>query len=318
MPDRIDQIQDTIVVWRIVDGKVGHELQTAGLIQALRQLRPVESYDIQSLGCFPALFQWALRCFHPGRNLPKPALIVAAGHGTHLSLLAARRAYGGQAVVLMKPSLPLVLFDLCLIPEHDRPANRSNVVKTHGMLNSVVPAESPAMDRGLFLIGGPSRHHEWDEAHILEQIRSIVAARAEVKWILTTSRRTPFTTGKALKSLKVPNLEVVSFAETELGWVAEQLKECGLVWVSEDSVSMVFEALTSGARVGLLTIPSKSRVSRVLRGVEAICDQGYVIRYCPEAADLRTWERGSVPSFGEADRCADIVLDLVCCEPHAL
>ena len=82
---------------------------------------------------------------HPERlssywTLPTPDLLLGAGHHTHLSLLAARRIRGGKVVVLMRPSLPPGLFDLCLIPEHDAPPARPNVLATRGALNRIQPA----------------------------------------------------------------------------------------------------------------------------------------------------------------------------------
>jgi hypothetical protein len=129
---------------------------------------------VPALGRLAALGQCLLGAFNAGQNLPAPDLIIGAGHRTHFTVLAARRAHGGRAVVLMQPSLPLGWFDLCLIPEHDRPRDRPNVERTYGVLNTVLPASHAAPDRGLFLIGGPSAHHAWAEARMVEQILTVL------------------------------------------------------------------------------------------------------------------------------------------------
>lgn len=296
----------TLVVWRIVDGKPGHEEQSEGLVRALRGQHPLESYDIPALTGWGGWVAW-FRCVFPqGALLPKPDLILGVGHRTHASLLAAKRAFGGKTVVLMQPSLPLGLFDLCLIPEHDRPKDRPNVERTYGVLNTVRRAPNAAADRGLFLIGGPSAHHSWDEATTIEQIVSIVGRDRQIQWTLTTSRRTPESTEAALLVLKERNLEVVPFAQTKRGWVAARLQECGLAWVSEDSVSMVFEALSSGASVGVLEVPKKKQGSRVARLIQGVVEAGYAARFGEQLSvsdDLR-------PEFSEAKRCAELVLRL--------
>ncbi|MFN3595388.1 MAG: ELM1/GtrOC1 family putative glycosyltransferase, partial [Thiobacillaceae bacterium] len=114
-----------LTLWRLIDGKPGHEKQSLGLAQALQRLAAARWYDVRVHGTafasVRAALQWALRRFPAGHGLPAPDLILAAGHATHLPALAARRAYGGRIVVLMRPSLPLALFDLCLIPAHDQP-----------------------------------------------------------------------------------------------------------------------------------------------------------------------------------------------------
>ena len=305
------QKQQPLVVWRIVDGKPGHESQTAGLVQALGRLYPVDFHDVKTIGRVSAFVQWAGARFPSGRVLPKPDLIIGAGHKTHLTLLAAKRAYGGRTIVLMKPSLPLKLFDLCLIPQHDGVASAPNVEMTRGALNTIQPSSVADAGCGLFLIGGPSAHHDWDRASIMAQVIHIVQADQEVRWTLTTSPRTPDSTEAALLQLSEPNLKVVPFAQTERGWVAERLQECAHAWVSEDSVSMVYEALTAGARVGLLDVPAKAKFSRVQAGVEALVAEGYVVRFSGEGAVCTVKDAPTQLPFCEAERCARIVLNLV-------
>ena len=49
-------------------------------------------------------------------------------------MLSAKNTKKGKIVVLMKPSLPISFFDLCLIPKHDRPKTRKYVIETNGAL----------------------------------------------------------------------------------------------------------------------------------------------------------------------------------------
>jgi hypothetical protein len=69
---------------------------------------------------------------------------------------------------------------------------------------------------------------------------------------------------------------------------------------------MVYEALSSGARVGLLPVPRKRPDTRVLRGLADLIDQGFVTPYA-------SWhETRNLPPpphpLREADRCAELVL----------
>ena len=123
--------------------------------------------------------------------LPKPDLIIGAGHATHPTLLAARRAHGGRAVVLMKPSLPRRCFDLCILPRHDGVAADAHTLVTDGALNRVRPATASDANHGLILIGGASPHFEWDSDAIQVQIKSLLARTPDMQWTLATSRRTP-------------------------------------------------------------------------------------------------------------------------------
>jgi len=288
-----------VVVWVFTDGKAGHENQTRGLLAALAHHHPVDARWIKVPAYASVLSSLMTRRFLPGVGLPAPDLLIGAGHRTHLPLLAARRAHGGRTIVLMKPSLPRAWFDLCVIPEHDAVAG-ANVFSTRGALNPVEPGKKNAR-AGLILIGGPSRHHGWSENEILSQIETIIASESDVDWTLTTSRRTPSSTTARLRRLTLKNLTVVPVAETGPGWLSERLASAAQAWVTEDSVSMVYEALTANAATGVLSVPAK-RESRIARGIAALSRDGLVTRF----AD---WQRGrrlappAVP-FNEAARVA--------------
>ena len=293
-----------MVVWRLTDRKPGHENQTSGLVAALLRRGPVQCHDIAIDRATTGMADLLLRRFPPGNPLPPPDLLLGAGHTTHLPLLAARRARGGRAVVLMRPSLPLGLFDLCLIPEHDNPPRRRNVLATHGVLNGLTASGAHHQDRGLVLIGGPSKHYGWDQPGLMGRLRRLFESSPAVRFTLTDSRRTPDSFISDLEMQRFPNCEIVPLAETGPGWVAAQLAESALAWVTEDSVSMVFEALTAGCRVGLLPVPLQ-RPGRVSRGVNALLEAGWVGRFENGAEGAPPLPRAG---FNEADRCAEWML----------
>ena len=249
----------SLVVWRFSDGKAGHDNQTRGLAEALARLQPVETCTLNPLPPAVALRGWLLGRLPSWNDLPAPDVLLGAGHRTHLSLLAARRTRGGKVVVLMCPSLPLSLFDLCLIPEHDAPPSRANVLATRGALNRIQPSAVQDPRQGLLLIGGPSEHFGWDDAALRQSIAALVVADPAMQWTLTTSRRTPPGFLEGLSSLADARLTVVPVTATGPDWLPAQLARVGQAWVTADSVSMVYEALTSGAAVGILDVPQKTR-----------------------------------------------------------
>jgi len=294
------------VVWWFRDGKPGHENQARGLLRALSERGTLDIHQLPVNNIRLPLLQWLFGRFTIGSDLPVPDLIIGAGHATHLPMLAARRAYGGRVVVLMKPSLPISLFDLAIIPAHDGVEASERVVVTRGVLNNVVAASDRSGQRGLLLIGGPSKHHHWSDDQMLEQITEVVSANPEVEWLLTSSRRTPPVFLPLLRSRELPNLEIVPCEQTGPDWLPQQLERAAQVWVSEDSVSMTYEALTSGAVVGVLPVAA-SGAGRVVAGVEALQAQGLV-------TTLQAWREGAemrvaAEPFNEAQRCAGEVVD---------
>ena len=292
-------------LWLITDNKPGHRSQLQGLAQALAARTAVETHWIDAPAGRSALWQWLAGRFPPGAGLPAPDLILVAGHRTHLAGLAARRARGGKLIALMRPSLPLGWFDLCVIPQHDNPPARANVFATRGVLNTARPSPEREIDKGLFLIGGPSRHHGWDTPALLAQIDAILAATPAMRWTLTTSRRTPADTESALRALRDRGVDVRPVRDTPPGWAMAQVARSAQAWVTEDSVSMVYESLTAGAASGLLAVPRQGE-TRITAGVAELQRAGLVTAF---ADWVRTGQLAApLERLAEADRVAEAVL----------
>ncbi len=292
-----------LVVWVVSDGKPGHLNQSLGLVEALSRATPVSSHAMPALPAWRAGLAWLTGRF-PAASLPSPDLIVGAGHATHLTLLAARRACGGRTVVMMKPSLPRRWFDLCILPRHDGIDADDRTLVTEGALNRVRRAASPDAHQGLILIGGESSHFEWNSDAIQVQIRSILARTPDIHWTLTTSRRTP---GDFLGTLDAhPNLTCVPHTATSPDWLPEHLSRSGTVWVTPDSASMVFEALTAGADVGVFDLPVNPK-SRVAWAIAHLADDHRVTRFVNWCAHDAL--HPNTHPLAEADRCAEWTLE---------
>ena len=288
-----------LVVWAFTDGKPGHMNQVEGLLNALARLRPLE---IERL---PVKRGWRGIVEQFTARMTKPDLIIGAGHATHLPMLSARLKHGGKVVLLMRPSLPTALFDLCLIPRHDGAQPGPHVELTEGVLNKLTPGADHDPAQGLILIGGPSRHHDWDDEVLLGQIAAILTSAPEKHWLMATSRRTPPSFYERLGEAALP-VELVRPEATTPDWLPSALARASEVWVSEDSVSMIYEALTSGASVGVLDVP-RLRASRVVAAIDGLKTAGH-------ATGFSSWREGRTlrpmqPPLDEAARCARLILE---------
>lgn len=291
-----------LVVWRFVDDKRGHENQSLGLLEALAERMPLAHFE------FAVRAGARLRCGlaacldRPTRAWPDPALLIGAGHATHLALLASRWARGGRIVVLMKPSLPLGWFDLCITPEHDG-VEAANVLRTRGPINRAHAARCKQLDQGLVLLGGPSAHYGWDEDTVCDQIKCIASRTPQVAWCVVGSRRTPESTLARIDGLPGDNLRLVRFGAVDTDWLPTHLATASQVWVSADSASMVYEALSAAAATGIIDVPSiGAGRDRVTAGLERLAVDGWVTRF-------DAWRAGKAlrPPPGvlnEAERCA--------------
>ena len=126
-----------------------------------------------------------------------------------------------------------------------------------------------------------------------------------MKWTLTTSRRTPADTESALLALRGRGVDVRPVRDTPPGWAMEQVARSAQAWVTEDSVSMVYESLTAGAATGLLAVPRQGE-TRITAGVAELQRAGLVTAF---ADWVRTGQLAApLERLAEADRVAEAVL----------
>jgi uncharacterized protein len=273
-------------VWLISDGKAGHTAQANGLFAALRHL--AVEVDLQVISA-QSLSVWLLGLHHYsggrlGRQvdgvLPKqiPDLIVAVGHRTHWPLiLLAKRYSTARTLVLMQPSLPRAYFDLAIIPAHDHPTPDPKLLVTTGVLNPLINENRHESNRHLILIGGPSKRHAWHLDSLLDQLKILRGMLDRRQVMVTTSRRTPESLCSEPKFFELTaNMQVCPVSETAAGWVYEQMQLADTVWVTEDSVSMIYEALTAGCRVGVIAMP-RLKEDRITEGVDQLMAQGQIL-----------------------------------------
>ncbi|MCG2634240.1 MAG: mitochondrial fission ELM1 family protein [Gammaproteobacteria bacterium] len=268
--------QKSITIWTVTDNRPGHLKQAEALIAGLQHFRSCQNTEFSVNG---GLLH-RLRTSHAtARRLIKqsqrPDLLLGVGQATHLPLLSLQRSYGGKTVVLMKPSLPNRLFDYVLIPQHDQPKTSDRVWATEGAL-CLSPRQPKKPDTGLFLIGGPDRRFSWNEADLIARISAICQATPETTWTLTTSRRTP------VQFLgRIPqkhNLTSVAHDQCQPDWLTGTLNHTETAWVTPDSVSMIYEALSAGTRVGLLQF-GVSKPNKLSQNLERLSEQGDITIY---------------------------------------
>ncbi|MEP4076936.1 mitochondrial fission ELM1 family protein [Haloferula sp.] len=298
-------MSDVLQILLLTDGKPGHENQSRGLAEALGRLTPVHVtlLPVEKRHLIASLFSSGK--LH--EDIPRPDLVIGAGHAVHGRMLAISRSSEAPCVVMMKPTLPCNFFDLCLIPRHDLRGKppRTNMVATRGALNRVPPPGIRSRSSGLIMVGGPSSSYAWDSEGISTAVCAIINACGDRAWRITDSRRSPDGELEALAEA-CPALVTHPHATTGRDWLPDRLSEATEVWVSEDSVSMIYEALSSGAQVGLLSVPRLKPNGRVARGIDELIADGYLMPFSkwdrvtplPEAPEV----------LRESERCAVEVL----------
>lgn len=291
-------------IWIFSDAKPGHVNQTRALAESVRRRRSAVIHELDTTHASPFTGRLPSKAT---RALPSPDLILCAGRRTHRPARAAKRQHKAPLVCCMRPPSHTQAYDLCLIPRHDAPPQRENVEPTTGAIVNVRPSQDHDSSRGVILIGGASKHCDVDTEALIAAVQEITSRDSHVLWQLTTSRRTPADLRNSLLAFDHDNLRVIPAERTTQGWVGERLASAGRAWVTEDSVSMLCEAVTSGCATGVLPMKRLKPDSRVLRCVDDFTRE---LRY---ATPLSAWRNGAelaapAHTLDEADRCAGIIV----------
>lgn len=295
-----------IQIWCWMDGKPGHENQSLGLLQSLEDRMDCVIHRWKPPLAWFKRLTWKRRWLEEAATLPAPSLILGAGHATHFWIRLSRKRFGGQSIVLMRPTLSSRYDDLLIVPEHDLPRKQDRMLVTRGVLNRIRPGGSHDSGCGLILAGGPCRHVVWSDQVVQKQIESLITSQPQVRWMVTNSRRSPDSMLPFFQNLnQLANVDFVSARDTPPGWVASQLAACAQAWVTADSVSMVYEAITSGAATGLIELEWAAR-SKLKMGLKTLVQDGLLTPVSQWHASTGLPNQPQI--LFEADRVADWIV----------
>ena len=258
------------VIWRFTDGKAGHDKQSLALVDSLMNQTKCRLFDFNVQDQRNPILNIIFKNYKLPEGITKPDIAIGAGHKTHLHLLAIKRCFNAKIVVIMKPSIPLIFFDLCIIPKHDGIKNGPNIINTQSSLVKFNSNLKKKENTGLILIGGPSKHYFWDSKTVLEEICKISKKFKFRKLLLSTSRRTPFDFLDQLNELNIPDIKVYEYSKIKSDWLDKHINKVKNIWVTNDSYSMVTEALASGADVDIIGLKVKqdSKLSKEMKVIK--------------------------------------------------
>ncbi len=320
-PRNLHSVMKPLSIVVFLDGRPGHEKQTSGIVQAISAITPVEQVDTKVVqpSALNIINSWikylfsSILPFATDRNEQSVDLVIGTGTHTHLPMLLYKKGCHGQprSITCMTPdALLLNKFDLCCVPRHDVPSVRKNIFTTLGPPNNVAFSNNHAPDRGLILVGGADqKSHAWNSLDIVENIKNILVKDSVMTWTLSSSPRTPDETCRLLDEMAA-GIEKVSFirsTDTPAGWVEEQYALNSKVWVTADSMSMIYEPLTAGCSVGVLPVQWKQQDNKFQLSIDVLVEKQLVIEYEQwlAGANLPPLQR---QPLNEAHRCAEEIL----------
>ncbi len=306
----------TLRIIALLDGRPGHEKQTMGIIEALQKKVPVQltRMDASGFSVLDKLIQ-TCRLYLPGTGLSHPHmddvdLLIGTGSRTHLPMLLYKKKYAIPAITCMTPASHLQnRFDLCFIPEHDGRNGGKNTMLTVGAPNQSQNKRAHRKECGLILLGGidPKSHH-WESSQVIKMVEKIVATDREKSWTISSSPRTPQDTVAMLKQLskQYDNIHFFDYKDTPPGWIEDQYNKNKVVWVTADSISMIYEAITAGCSVGIFPMQWRSNNSKFKKNEDVLLIKRLVTSFSSWEKGNVTWDEGR--QLNEAERCADRIL----------
>ncbi|AYA03761.1 nucleoside-diphosphate sugar epimerase [Acinetobacter sp. WCHAc010034] len=260
----------------VSDGKAGHRSQAAGLYHAVQRIsgqsvtfQEISIEQLPLLALCKGIISGRLKALEQA-----PDYIFGVGSHTQLRVLLLGKAYPqAKTVILMKPNFPVSWFDYSIIPEHDAVPESKKVIVTQGALNPIVNEQRHQQNRILIALGGSSKRHAWNDQKVLSAVQQIAESNLQAEIILTTSRRTPKAFLEQLQAQPFAGqLQVFPVEETPQGWIFEEMQKAEAVWVTEDSVSMIYEALTAGCRVGVIEV-DRLKQDRIVNVVDQLLER---------------------------------------------
>ncbi|MBV1788364.1 mitochondrial fission ELM1 family protein [Marinobacterium sp. D7] len=277
------------------EGSPGHCAQSEGIVDLLeRQGLRIQREKICVRNRLPGLFRGLMRkliaipaawlneaCLALSSVLesqptrPPDLIISSGGKSAFASLVLKRRYRAGNIFVGVPDPFPDRWFDLIVSPTR-RDYRTASLVS--GLIpNSVTPERvaaagerywqqgKPSSPCWALLIGANSKSHHYSDADWQGLVAGVnaLSQRLGVRWLITTSRRTPPEVEQLLdEELDRDNLvELVLYNREPKRVMLPFLAAAQRVLVTQDSLTMASEALCSGRPVTLLT-PSELRIDK--------------------------------------------------------
>jgi mitochondrial fission protein ELM1 len=277
--------------WILSDAYAGLQAQAIGLAEAADL-----PHEVRTLAPRPP-WRWIAAKLWPAPLLAVPdavrgtlpRVVIGAG-GKAASVIAALRHRGAQVVQVQHPRMDPRRFDLIVVNRHDG-LTGPNVVVTRTALHRVTPrrlADAAEKWRGAVaslprpvvavLVGGSNGRHRLDlaaGAALADQLADMMR-RDHVGLMLTPSRRTEPGVIQALRQRLGPLGAWIWDGDGENPYFG-MLALADVIVATEDSVSMVSEAVATAAPVLLAALPGSSRRIDVFH--QALLDEGRIRRF---------------------------------------
>lgn len=212
-------------------------------------------------------------------------IVISAGNSNSAVNLFLSYENNAKSIHIMRPSwLGTDRFTMNIIPRHDNPKKRDNIVITKGAPNLIEgkPLKINERPKIGILIGGDTGSYLMKKDLIAQVINEVIKAGGKLdgQFLVTTSRRTPKEienlAEERFKNLDRCKLLIIANKNNIPNAVASILDSCDILLVSGESISMISEAAASGKYVLVFELTKKARRSRHKIFLEGLTKGGYI------------------------------------------
>lgn len=232
-------------------------------------------------------------------------IVISSGSSLSAVNIFLTKENNAKNVVLMKPGMvPLKMFNVAVIPGHDRPRPKDNVVVTEGSPNLVDETAMTSAGRRIkerlprskkrnvgLLLGGDTPAYSLTEELMDKMMDRLDKALTELDMdlLVTTSRRTPKNVEGLLKERLKGNprcrLLIIANEKNIDNAVSGILNLSDVVIVSGESMSMVSEAASSGRQTLVFDLKKKRPSFKHGYAIDRLASMGYIKRAPVERID---------------------------------
>ncbi len=296
--------------WVITEGMAGTENQCLGVCDALNITPTIKHVKLRFLWRYLSPYfrifkKYAFTGDSDSFTPPFPDIVIASGRKSIIAALYIKEASKGKTTIIQiqDPRCNPKLFDLVAIPAHD-PTRGKNIIVTTAALHRVTKeilekAKTDFIDFTKFpnpkiavLIGGNSKSHQINEDISKEIAKKLKKLSHNYSLFITASRRTPENCQNIIKNY-------LNDQENIFFWNGEGknpyfafLAYADIIIVTEDSVSMTSEAISTGKSVYIMELEKKKVKNRIDKFHDLLQNLGYT-KKLPNIIDnhpLKTWK----------------------------
>lgn len=229
-----------------------------------------------------------------GVNPESYAGAIGTGNRVHPFLALFKKATDLPTISIFYPKLLPDIFDMIIVPYHDRAPNNPKVHRVFGAIYlkekleniEIANFRSKLKSNGPWIsivIGGDSKHHAFNSDEIIKGLELLFNNKnlKSYRYLLSTSRRTPEDLERILEKNDYPIDYSVYYHKDKTNPLRYYFEISDFAIITADSISMITEAINCGVFCYCLRVPKKGKL-KFDNSFEMLEKQGFIKFIGPE------------------------------------